>query len=122
MITLEEDDHAPWSDLKFWMFIISCVVLVLLAGITSGLALGLLSLSQVELEVLIKAGLPKDRKHAGSPSKHHYIMQSLKLHNLIGITTILLYLQRRFYLLQRMNISYCVPFFLENHLLWRYVV
>ncbi|KAJ1404404.1 CNNM, transmembrane domain [Sesbania bispinosa] len=39
-------------------------VLVTLAGIASGLALGLLSFSQVDLEVLIKAGRPKDRKHA----------------------------------------------------------
>ncbi|KAL4357727.1 hypothetical protein AHAS_Ahas09G0215600 [Arachis hypogaea] len=33
-------------------------------GVTSGLALGLLSFSQVDLEVLIKAGRPKDKKNA----------------------------------------------------------
>jgi len=52
---------------------------VSLAGIASGLALGLLSFSLVDLEVLIKAGLPKDRKNAGY---HHNtcncIMQILR--------------------------------------------
>jgi metal transporter CNNM len=40
-------------------------VIVSLAGITSGLALGILSYNPVDLEVLIKAGRPKDKKNAG---------------------------------------------------------
>lgn len=31
----------------------------------SGLTLGLMSMSLVDLEVLAKSGTPKDRKHAG---------------------------------------------------------
>ncbi|TKY45268.1 DUF21 domain-containing protein [Spatholobus suberectus] len=54
----------PCCELDFWVFFIVRLVLVALAGIASGLALGLLSFSQVDLEVVIKAGLPKDRKHA----------------------------------------------------------
>ncbi|KAK7380381.1 hypothetical protein VNO78_32891 [Psophocarpus tetragonolobus] len=54
----------PCCELKFWVYFILCLVLVSVAGIASGLALGLLSFSQIDLEVLIKAGLPKDRKHA----------------------------------------------------------
>ncbi|KAK7315141.1 hypothetical protein VNO77_33673 [Canavalia gladiata] len=54
----------PCCELYFWVFLIICLVLVSLAGIVSGLALGLLSFSQVDLEVLIKAGRPRDRKHA----------------------------------------------------------
>lgn len=48
------------------MFLVICLALVIFAGITSGLALGLLSFSQVDLEVLIKAGQPHERKNAGS--------------------------------------------------------
>ncbi|XP_027357244.1 DUF21 domain-containing protein At5g52790-like [Abrus precatorius] len=54
----------PCCELNFWVFFIICLVLVALAGIASGLALGLLSFSHVDLEVLIKAGRPKDRKNA----------------------------------------------------------
>lgn len=50
---------------EFWAFIIICFILVSFAGITSGLALGLLSFSQVDLEVLSKAGRPQDQKNAG---------------------------------------------------------
>lgn len=55
----------PCCELSFWLFLIICLVIVALAGIASGLALGILSFSQVDLEVLIKAGRPKDKKHAG---------------------------------------------------------
>ncbi|XP_074312768.1 DUF21 domain-containing protein At2g14520-like isoform X2 [Silene latifolia] len=40
------------------------VFLVIFAGLMSGLTLGLMSLSLVDLEVLITSGTPKDRKHA----------------------------------------------------------
>ncbi|RYQ94069.1 hypothetical protein HN51_057138 [Arachis hypogaea] len=64
MITLKDHDNIKYNEIAFWMYVISCVVLVILAGVTSGLALGLLSFSQVDLEVLIKAGRPKDKKNA----------------------------------------------------------
>ncbi|KAG4991451.1 hypothetical protein JHK87_024908 [Glycine soja] len=59
-----KEDEFLCCQLGFWVFLIICLVLVSLAGIASGLALGLLSFSQVDLEVLIKAGRPKDTKHA----------------------------------------------------------
>lgn len=37
------------------------------AGLMSGLTLGLMSLSLVDLEVLSKAGTPKDKQNAGTP-------------------------------------------------------
>lgn len=49
----------------FFIRIIIVIVLVLFAGLMSGLTLGLMSLSLVELEVLAKSGSPADRKHAG---------------------------------------------------------
>ena len=68
------EDSVLCCELEFWMFIIICVLLVLFAGITSGLTLGLLSFSQVELEVFTKAGRPQDQKYAGWHSFiFHYI-------------------------------------------------
>ncbi|OEL25243.1 DUF21 domain-containing protein [Dichanthelium oligosanthes] len=48
----------------FFEHIAIIVVLVLFAGLMSGLTLGLMSLSLVDLEVLAKSGTEQDRKHA----------------------------------------------------------
>ncbi|KAH6783992.1 CBS domain protein with a domain protein [Perilla frutescens var. hirtella] len=59
-----EDDYTRCCERQFWMDVVVSAGLVLFAGLTSGLSLGLLSHSKVDLEVLVKAGLPKDRKNA----------------------------------------------------------
>ncbi|OVA16960.1 CBS domain [Macleaya cordata] len=48
----------------FWIYLLISVALVMFAGLMSGLTLGLMSLRKVDLEVLIKAGQPQDRKNA----------------------------------------------------------
>lgn len=48
----------------FFIHILIIVLLVVFAGLMSGLTLGLMSLSLVDLEVLAKSGTPRDRKHA----------------------------------------------------------
>ncbi|XP_047321355.1 DUF21 domain-containing protein At2g14520-like [Impatiens glandulifera] len=48
----------------FFINIMIAVLLVLFAGMMSGLTLGLMSMSLVDLEVLAKSGTPKDRIHA----------------------------------------------------------
>ncbi|XP_016649974.1 PREDICTED: DUF21 domain-containing protein At5g52790 [Prunus mume] len=58
------EDDIFCCETDFWVFIVICLVLVSFAGIASGLALGLLSFSQVDLEVLIKSGQPQDQKNA----------------------------------------------------------
>lgn len=50
----------------FFIHILVIVFLVLFAGLMSGLTLGLMSMSLVDLEVLAKSGKPQDRKHAGT--------------------------------------------------------
>lgn len=50
---------------QFFVHIGIIALLVLFAGLMSGLTLGLMSLSLVDLEVLAKSGTPKDRKYAG---------------------------------------------------------
>ncbi|KAK4271367.1 hypothetical protein QN277_020071 [Acacia crassicarpa] len=49
---------------KFFVWLGLIVLLVVFAGMMSGLTLGLMSLSLVDLEVLAKSGTPKDRQYA----------------------------------------------------------
>ncbi|TKY71567.1 DUF21 domain-containing protein [Spatholobus suberectus] len=49
---------------QFFIRLLIIVLLVVFAGLMSGLTLGLMSLSLVDLEVLAKSGTPQDRKHA----------------------------------------------------------
>ncbi|CAL0313973.1 unnamed protein product [Lupinus luteus] len=49
---------------QFFVNIAVIIILVLFAGMMSGLTLGLMSMSLVDLEVLAKSGSPQDRKHA----------------------------------------------------------
>ncbi|KAL8060792.1 hypothetical protein ABFX02_02G048500 [Erythranthe guttata] len=49
---------------EFFIHIGVIVFLVLFAGLMSGLTLGLMSMSLVDLEVLAKSGTPKDKQHA----------------------------------------------------------
>ncbi|KAL5157159.1 DUF21 domain-containing protein [Glycine soja] len=49
---------------QFFIRLLIILLLVLFAGLMSGLTLGLMSLSLVDLEVLAKSGTPQGRKHA----------------------------------------------------------
>lgn len=57
--------HEEPGTPTFYLYIVIVIGLVLFAGLMSGLTLGLMSLSLVDLEVLQKSGTPADRKHAG---------------------------------------------------------
>ncbi|PSS32369.1 DUF21 domain-containing protein [Actinidia chinensis var. chinensis] len=57
-------NDVPCCETMFWVYLLISVALVAFAGLMSGLTLGLMSLSLVDLEVLAKAGQPKDRKNA----------------------------------------------------------
>ncbi|GAY50135.1 hypothetical protein CUMW_124430 [Citrus unshiu] len=48
----------------FFIRVVVVTLLVLFAGLMSGLTLGLMSMSLVDLEVLANSGTPSDRKHA----------------------------------------------------------
>ncbi|KAK3037239.1 hypothetical protein RJ639_030132, partial [Escallonia herrerae] len=57
-------DDVPCCEPMFWTYLAICVALVAFAGLMSGLTLGLMSLSLVDLEVISKAGQPRDRENA----------------------------------------------------------
>ncbi|KNA25247.1 hypothetical protein SOVF_008270 [Spinacia oleracea] len=70
---------------QFFIRIAICIILVLFAGLMSGLTLGLMSLSLVELEVLAKSGTPEDRKYAAKilpvVRKQHLLLCTLLICN-----------------------------------------
>lgn len=66
-------NDVPCCETMFWVYLVICVALVSFAGLMSGLTLGLMSLSLVDLEVLMKAGQPEDRKNAGHYNYNHLI-------------------------------------------------
>ncbi|CAH8307793.1 unnamed protein product [Eruca vesicaria subsp. sativa] len=57
-------NDVPCCEPMFWFYLTACFGLVAFAGLMSGLTLGLMSLSLVELEVIVKAGEATDRKNA----------------------------------------------------------
>jgi len=56
MLTEEQEDEDPAFS---WNYLIISVVLVVFAGMMSGLTVGLLSIDKLELELLQKCGTPK---------------------------------------------------------------
>lgn len=72
------------------------VLLVIFAGLMSGLTLGLMSLSLVDLEVLAKSGTPKDRIHAAKilpvVRKQHLLLCTLLICNAAAMEALPIFL------------------------------
>ncbi|THG08211.1 hypothetical protein TEA_010750 [Camellia sinensis var. sinensis] len=70
---------------QFFIYIVLITLLVLFAGLMSGLTLGLMSMSLVDLEVLAKSGTPKDRLHASKilpvVKRQHLLLCTLLISN-----------------------------------------
>nr|KJB32809.1 hypothetical protein B456_005G262700 [Gossypium raimondii] len=83
-------------ELEFFIHILIVVLLVLFAGLMSGLTLGLMSMSLVDLEVLAKSGTPKDRKHAEKilpvVKKQHLLLCTLLICNAAAMEALPIFL------------------------------
>ncbi|XP_057839119.1 DUF21 domain-containing protein At2g14520 isoform X2 [Cryptomeria japonica] len=81
---------------KFWIYVGICLFLVLFAGLMSGLTLGLMSLSLVDLEVLRKSGKPQDRKYAAKimpvVKKQHLLLCTLLICNALAMEALPIFL------------------------------
>ncbi|XP_059459979.1 DUF21 domain-containing protein At5g52790-like [Corylus avellana] len=82
-------NDVPCCEPMFWVYLVICVVLVSFAGLMSGLTLGLMSLSLVDLEVIAKAGQPQDRKNAEKilpiVKNHHLLLCTLLISNAMAM-------------------------------------
>nr|GEW29296.1 DUF21 domain-containing protein At2g14520-like [Tanacetum cinerariifolium] len=81
---------------QFFVHILIIIGLVLFAGLMSGLTLGLMSLSLVDLEVLLKSGTPKDRKYAAKilpvVKKQHLLLCTLLICNAAAMEALPIFL------------------------------
>ncbi|XP_043707997.1 DUF21 domain-containing protein At2g14520-like isoform X1 [Telopea speciosissima] len=80
----------------FFIHIVVIFFLVMFAGLMSGLTLGLMSMSTVDLEVLAKSGTPRDRKHAAKilpvVRKQHLLLCTLLICNAAAMETLPIFL------------------------------
>ncbi|RAL38468.1 unnamed protein product [Cuscuta campestris] len=94
---------------------ISCV-LVLFAGIMSGLTLGLMSLGIVELEILQRSGTPTEKKQAAAifpvVQKQHQLLVTLLLCNAVAMEALPIYLDKIFnqYLAIILSVTFVLAF------------
>ncbi|KAI7756665.1 hypothetical protein M8C21_033579 [Ambrosia artemisiifolia] len=89
-------NDVPCCQSMFWVYLASSVGLVAFAGLMSGLTLGLMSLSLLDLEVLIKAGQPNDRKNAEKimpiVKNQHLLLCTLLICNAIAMEALPIFL------------------------------
>lgn len=89
-------NDVPCCETMFWVYLASSIALVIFAGLMSGLTLGLMSLSLLDLEVLIKAGQPNDRKNAEKimpiVKNQHLLLCTLLICNAIAMEALPIFL------------------------------
>ncbi|XP_048497259.1 DUF21 domain-containing protein At4g14240 isoform X2 [Beta vulgaris subsp. vulgaris] len=77
-----------------------CAFLVLFAGLMSGLTLGLMSLSLVDLEILKRSGTPTEQKQSAAilpvVQKQHQLLVTLLLCNAASMEALPIYLDKLF--------------------------
>ncbi|KAI4319992.1 hypothetical protein MLD38_033521 [Melastoma candidum] len=89
-------NDVPCCQPMFWVYLLTSVALVCFAGIMSGLTLGLMSLSLVDLEILAKAGQPKDRENAAKilplVKNQHLLLCTLLIGNAMAMEALPIFL------------------------------
>ncbi|KHN42463.1 DUF21 domain-containing protein [Glycine soja] len=94
------EERAPCCGTHFWILLSMCSAFVLFAAITSGLSLGLLSFSQVDLEVLVKAGQPKIQKNAAKimsiVKNEHLLLCTLLIAKSMALEGVSVFLEKMF--------------------------
>ncbi|KAL8105194.1 DUF21 domain-containing protein At4g14240-like [Apium graveolens] len=99
-LTGESSSSIEFGTFLWYLYAgISCL-LVLFAGIMSGLTLGLMSLGLVELEILQRSGTPKEKQQAAVilpvVQKQHQLLVTLLLCNAAAMEALPLYLDKIF--------------------------
>jgi len=82
----------------FWIYLSIYIALVLLAGLMSGLTMGLLSLDVMSLNVLSSGGKPDEKKYAAKilplVKRHHLLLVTLLLANAAAVESMPLFLDK----------------------------
>eukprot|EP00753_Platysulcus_tardus_P011914 PLAT3323.19.p1 GENE.PLAT3323.19~~PLAT3323.19.p1 ORF type:complete len:495 (+),score=183.70 PLAT3323.19:27-1487(+) len=93
----EEEVVEPGSA-EFWELVGICLGLVLLAGLMSGLTVGLLSIDPLNLDIYLRAGSEQDKRYAErlKPliANHHLLLVTLLLTNAAAMEALPLFLDK----------------------------
>lgn len=125
-LVLDSDD-IPFGTGSWFLYAgVSCL-LVLFAGIMSGLTLGLMSLNLVDLEILQRSGSATEKKQAGLFFRNEIKLTNWCLINLIKLGCeinglILICTQLRYYLLCKSSTSFWSLCFSAMLVPWRYLI
>lgn len=125
-LVLDSDD-IPFGTGSWFLYAgVSCL-LVLFAGIMSGLTLGLMSLNLVDLEILQRSGSPTEKKQAGLFFRNEIKLTNWCLINLIKLGCeinglMLICTQLRYYLLCKSSTSFWSLCFSAMLVPWRYLI
>ncbi|CAI8610498.1 unnamed protein product [Vicia faba] len=94
------NEGIPFGSVKWIAYAGICCFLVLFAGIMSGLTLGLMSLSLVDLEILERSGSHSEKKQAAIilpvVKKQHQLLVTLLLCNAVAMEALPIYLDKLF--------------------------
>ena len=94
----EESERLTPENEWFWIYLGIYVALVLVAGLMSGLTMGLLSLDVTSLTVLSTGGHPHEQKHARKIlpllRRHHLLLVTLLLANAAAVESMPLFLDK----------------------------
>ncbi|XP_004508366.1 DUF21 domain-containing protein At4g14240-like [Cicer arietinum] len=94
------NEGIPFGSIRWVVYAGICCFLVLFAGIMSGLTLGLMSLSLVDLEILERSGSPSEKKQAAIilpvVKKQHQLLVTLLLCNAVAMEALPIYLDKLF--------------------------
>ena len=93
-----EEKEETASGSAFWMYLFLAVLVTLLAGVMSGLTMGLMSLDLMNLKILAESGEPQEQVYAERiipvVSKHHLLLVTLLLANAICMEALPIFLDR----------------------------
>ncbi|XP_038886930.1 putative DUF21 domain-containing protein At1g03270 isoform X3 [Benincasa hispida] len=100
-VPLVEADDIPFPTAWWFLYAGLSCLLVLFAGIMSGLTLGLMSLNLVELEILQRTGSSTEKKQAAAIipvlQKQHQLLVTLLLCNACAMEALPIYLDKIFH-------------------------
>ena len=86
------------TDARFWLFLGLSIALVLLAGLLSGLTIGLVALDVNTVQVLAKSGEPNEQRHAARilplVRRHHLLLVTLLLANAVCTETLPIFIDQ----------------------------
>jgi len=93
-----EDQHEPFGTPRFWIDTAVIASLVLVAGLMSGLTIGLLSLDKQTIQILCKAGEAEQKRYAEKilplVSRHHLLLVTLLLCNAAAMEALPIFLDQ----------------------------